>query len=412
MGTPEFFNVQPVETALDQVFAHWQPHPRIISIPTRRACGRVLAQPPHSPINLPEFARSSMDGYAVRATDTFGASSALPAYLRVIGSIRMGESPEIDLQPGTAAEIFTGAMLPHGADAVVIVEHTQTFGKGEIEVLSAVASGENIVQIGEDVGAGMPILPKGHRLRPQDIGGILAVGLLSVDVIDAPRIAIIGSGDEIVPPEVEPSAGQVRDINSYSLAALFEAHGAEVTVSGIAHDNFDELYTLAKASLAGADILVITAGSSISTRDLTNAVINQLGSPGVLQHGLAVKPGKPTILSVCDGKPIIGLPGNPVSAFLVARQIVVPLIEHALGLRRLPASTVHAQLTANIASTTGRLDTIPVRLRRESGQWLADPIFGKSNLIYTLVKADGVVMVPLNSGGLKAGTLVDVEPLS
>lgn len=412
MASSEFFNVQPVDAALQHLFTHWQPSLRSLSIPTARACGRILAHPPVSPINLPAFARSSMDGYAVRAADTFGASASLPAYLRVIGSIRMGAAPEIALLPGTAVEIFTGAMLPANADAVVMVEHTQKFGASEIEVLSAVASGENVVQVGEDVGAGQPILPTGHRLRPQDIGGLLAVGLLSVDVVAPPRVAIIGSGDEIVPPEAEPAIGQIRDINSYSLAALFEAHGADVTVGGIARDDFDELYALAERSLAAADMLVITAGSSISTRDLTNAVINELGQPGVLQHGIAVKPGKPTILALCAGKPIIGLPGNPVSAFLVARQIVVPLIEQALGLCAPPTATVRAQLTANIASTTGRVDTIPVRLRREADQWVADPIFGKSNLIYTLVKADGVVVVPLNSGGLKAGTPVEVELLS
>ncbi|MDX1992579.1 MAG: molybdopterin-binding protein [bacterium] len=408
MVVSEFFQVQTVQSTLDQLFEQWQPQPRIEILPTIQAAGRILARAPYSPTNLPTFPRSSMDGYAVRAADTFGASAALPAYLNLVGSIRMGEAPDLELRVGEAAEIFTGAMLPRGADAVVMVEHAQRVGESEVEVLAPAAAGENVIQIGEDVQEGEAILPIGHRLRPQDIGGLLAVGILSVEVIAAPRLAIIGSGDELVPPEQTPQAAQIRDINSYTLAALFDQHGANVTIGGISSDTFDDLYALARRSLDPADILVVTAGSSLSTRDLTCMVLNALGEPGVIQHGLAVKPGKPTITAVCAGKPVIGLPGNPVSAFLVARQIVVPIIQRALGLVPPPTPVIRAQLAANIASTTGREDTVPVCLRREGQVWLAEPIFGKSNLIYTLVRADGVVVVPLNSGGLKAGTDVEV----
>ncbi|MBK8021101.1 MAG: molybdopterin molybdotransferase MoeA [Chloroflexi bacterium] len=412
MPASEFFNVQTVEAALALLFDLWQPQPRMSTIPTAQANGRVLARAPTSSIDLPEFPRSSMDGYAVRAVDTFGASASLPAYVQVVGRVQMGETPDLNLRAGEAAEIFTGAMLPRGADAVVMVEHTQQSGANEIEVLSPVAPGENVIQIGEDVRAGEAILPVGHRLRPQDIGGLLAVGILSIEVAAAPRVAIVGSGDEIVPPEQTPGPGQIRDINSYTLAALFEAAGAEVRLGGVSGDTFDSLHTLAQACLTDADVLVISAGSSISTRDLTSAVIDRLGRPGVIQHGLAVKPGKPTLIGLCDGKPVIGLPGNPVSAFLVARQIVLPVIRRVLGLTDVPMPAVRAVLSANIASTTGREDTIPVRLRREGEGWSAQPVFGKSNLIYTLVNADGVVVVPLNSGGLKAGTMIDVVVFS
>jgi molybdopterin molybdotransferase len=404
----EFFNVKTVEDALAALYEHWCPQPHVVRCPTVESNGRVVARAPLSPTDLPEFVRSSMDGYAVRAADTFGASASLPAYLKCLYAVRMGESPDFELKAGEAAEISTGAQIPHGADAVVIIERTQKFGANEIEVLAPVAPGENLVQIGEDVQVGSVILPVGHRIRPQDIGGMLAVGVLEVEVAVPPRVAIIGSGDELVAPEDTPQSGQIRDINSYILAALAQSYGAEAVIGGIAADTFDDLYRLARRTLDQADMLVISAGSSVSTRDLTGAVIEKLGAPGVIQHGLAVKPGKPTLLAVCDGKVVIGLPGNPVSALLVARQILIPVIRRALGEAPPRVGTVRATLTANIASTTGREDTIPVRLTGESGSTQAQPIFGKSNLIYTLVKADGVVVVPLNSGGLKVGSQVDV----
>jgi molybdopterin molybdotransferase len=409
-SVPAFFNVQSVESALRALFAASHVEPCPVTIPTRDALGRVLAVAPRSPIDLPTFVRSTMDGYAVRAADTFGASQSLPAYLNCVGTVVMGVSPPITVGVGQAAEIYTGAMLPPGADAVVMVERTQTLGDGQIEVLVPVAPGENLVQIGEDVTQGKTILPAGHRLRPQDIGGLLAVGILSVEVAAPPRVAILSSGDELVQPEELPGPGQVRDINTYTLGALLQEAGAEVSLLGFARDSVDDLYAYARSGLDKADMLVMTAGSSVSTRDLTREVISGLGQPGILQHGLAVKPGKPTIIAVCDNKPVIGLPGNPVSALLVARQIVVPLVKRALSEKPTYPATIRATLRANIASATGRDDTIPVRLLEENGTIIAEPVFGKSNLIYTLVDASGLVYVPLNSNGLKAGTVVDVHP--
>jgi molybdopterin molybdotransferase len=265
-----------------------------------------------------------------------------------------------------------------------------------------------VIQVGEDVGQGDVILPAGHRLRPQDIGGLLAVGIVSIEVAARPRVGILSCGDEIILPEETPAPGQIRDINAHTLAALVEAAGGDAMVLGIARDTLADTLPLAQRGFAACDVLVITAGSSVSARDLTREVVNRLGSPGVLQHGLAVRPGKPTILAVCDNKPVIGLPGNPVSALLVARQIVIPIIQRLLGETPRPQATIQATLTANIPSTTGRDDSVPVRLIAQDGAWLAEPVFGKSNLIYTLVNADGLVHVPLNSNGLKAGAVVEV----
>lgn len=404
----EFFNVQPVQAALDTLFTHWQPTPAHETIPTRHTLGRITAQPIHAPHDLPTFARSAMDGYAVRAADTYGASQTLPAYLTCVGTVRMGQVPSFEIGQGQAAEIHTGGMLPKGADAVVMIERTQPLGNAEIEVLAAVARGEHVIQVGEDVGRGEAILPAGHRLRPQDIGGLLAVGITSIEVAKRPVVGILSGGDELVPPEEDPQLGQIRDINAYTLAALVEQHGGEPQVLGIVRDTLDEYRALAQQGFREADILVMTAGSSVSTRDLTQQVIDELGRPGVLQHGLAVKPGKPTILAVCDGKPVIGLPGNPVSALLVAHQVVVPLLHRALGQGPRLAPTVQAVLSANIASVTGREDTIPVQVIATEQGLRAEPIFGKSNLIYTLMKADGLLVIPLNSGGLKAGAMVEV----
>jgi molybdopterin molybdotransferase len=414
-ATPEFFRVQPPAIALEGMFAACPLRPQAEVMATTEALGRVLTAAPRSTSDLPAFPRSSMDGYAVRARDTFGASPALPAYLTCVGSVPMGTASTVLVEAGQAAEIFTGAMLPSGADAVVMVEQTQVIGAKasgtwELEVLAPVAPGENVVQIGEDVTGGEAILPSGHQLRSADIGGLLAVGILTVEVAARPRVAILSGGDELVPPEQSPTLGQVRDINAHTLAALCHEAGASTTLLGISRDHFDEMFRMARDGLAAADMLVLTAGSSISTRDLTRAVIEALGPPGVIQHGLAVKPGKPTILAACGSKPVIGLPGNPVSALLVARQIIVPIIARMLGGRPRPRATVRAILGANVPSATGREDTIPVRLIERDGTLMAEPVFGKSNLIYMLVRADGLIVIPLNSGGLKAGVEVEVIP--
>lgn len=408
----EFFNVTTVQAGLELLCANWTLVRRTEILDPRHALNRIVAAPITSPEQLPNFTRSTMDGYAVWAADTFGASQSLPAYLMCIGTIQMGQSADIEIQAGQCAEIHTGAMLPIGADAVVMMERTQQLGSTEIEILAPVAPGENVVQIGEDVEIGDMILPAGHRIRPEDIGGLLAVGILEIEVVAPPRIGILSCGDELIPPEEIPTLGQIRDINAPILAALIEQVGGKPILLGIAKDNAEDYLARAYAGFAQVDMLIMTAGSSVSSRDLTHHVIEILGQPGVLQHGLAVKPGKPTILAVCDNKPVIGLPGNPVSAVLVARQIVVPLIRHALGEKIRQSATTQGILSQNVASVTGREDTIPVKLWEADGQLVAAPIFGKSNLIFTLVQADGLLHIPLNSNGLKAGTIVEVTLLN
>ena len=406
--TPEFFNVQPVQAALAMLFEQWQPPYPTETVDLRNGLHRILAVDTHAPIDLPTFPRSTMDGYAVRAADTFGASQSLPAYLQYTGTVKMGAEATQSIERGQTLEIHTGGMLPPNADAVVMVERTQQIDADEIEVLAPVAPGENVIQIGEDVAKGDLILSAGHRLRAQDIGGLMAVGITEVEAIRPPRVGVLSCGDELVTPDVRPQMGQIRDINAYTLMGLIEEGGGEPVFFGIAHDTLEDYEHRARIGFHDVDMLVMTAGSSVSTRDLTRQVINSLGTPGVLQHGLAVKPGKPTILAMCDNKPVIGLPGNPVSALLVARQIVLPIMQHALGQAPHFPRMISATLTANLASTTGRDDTVPVRLIKSEHGYDAEPVFGKSNLIYTLVNADGLIHIPLNSNGLRTGESVSV----
>ncbi|MGC8856615.1 MAG: gephyrin-like molybdotransferase Glp [Anaerolineae bacterium] len=379
------------------------------------ALGRVTAEDVRAPHSLPEFPRSSVDGYAVRARDTFGASESLPAYLTLIGEVPMGAAPSFSLQSGECALIHTGGMLPENADAVVMLEYTQVAAatpgtSAEIEVLRAVAEGENVIRIGEDVADGAVILPRGRLIRPAEIGGLMALGILSLRVARKVRVAIISSGDEVVPPTQRPLPGQVRDINAYTLGALVRKSGGEPVFYGIVPDEKSALQAVAAQALAECDVVVITAGSSASTRDMTAEVINSLGAPGVLVHGINTRPGKPTILGVCDGKAVIGLPGNPVSALVNGYLFVAPVIEKMLGQpTNRPRPYIQAQLTVNLPSQAGREDWWPVRLVPiQEGEYLAEPIFGKSNLIFTLAAADGLLRIPPAATGLSAGETVRV----
>jgi molybdopterin molybdotransferase len=352
-----------------------------------------------------------MDGFAVRAADTFGASEGVPAYLEVVGEVLMGHAPGVGLGLGLGqcARIATGGMLPPGADAVVMVEQTQEVGPTTIEAYRAVAAGENVVQVGEDVRGGDSILSAGHTLRPQDIGGLLALGVTELQVARRLRVGVLSSGDELVPPDQTPGPGQIRDINSYTLLGLVERLGHTAWLAGLLPDDATALLHAAEQALAASDLLILSAGSSVSTRDMTAQVIDQLGRPGVLVHGVSLKPGKPTILAVCAGKPVFGLPGNPVSCMVTFDLFVAPVLARLCGAAQPPRRTVTARLARNIASATGREDYIQVRLQPTSdGGFEAMPVFGKSNLIYTLIRADGMLKVPLDAGGLAAGAPVEV----
>lgn len=384
-------------------------------VDTLHAVGRVTAEEVRAPHALPAFPRSSMDGFAVRANDTFGASESMPGYLTLEGEVPMGAKPAFALQPGKAGLIHTGGMLPENADAVVPLEQSETARPGEIEILRPVAKGENVILVGEDVIKGQIIIPPGIQVRPVEVGGCMALGICGLRVAVRPKIGIISSGDEVVAPEHEPGPGQVRDVNSYTLAAMVSQAGGEAVMYGIVHDHLEDLRVSIARALSECQAVVITAGSSASARDMTAEAIAEQGMPGVLVHGINVKPGKPTILAVCGNKAVIGLPGNPVSAMIIAGLFVVPVIKRLLGRKvERPSATCPARLTVNVASQAGREDWIPVKLitgpdGSDGGKnWLAEPIFAKSNLIFSLAAADGLVCIPLEVTGYEAGELVRV----
>jgi molybdopterin molybdotransferase len=404
----ELFTVRPPAEAWTIFAQRFTPIVRTERISTSQSLGRVLAETIASPQDLPEFPRSTVDGYAVNAADAYGATPGLPALLAVVGEALMGQASTTPVGVGEAVLMHTGGMLPPNANAVVMVEQTQRVDATSIEVFKPVAEGENVVQVGEDVRQGETIFAPGQRMRPQDIGALMALGVTEITVAARPRIAILSTGDEVISPEQTPQPGQVRDVNSYSLAALSLRAGALPLNFPIIPDRRAALAAAAHEAKAAADIVVFSAGSSVSYRDMTVDVIQEMGTPGVLVHGVSVKPGKPTILAVCDGTPVFGLPGNPVSAMVIFDLFVAPTICALLGAQPLPKRQMRARLVRNIASVTGREDYVAVRLEARAGEPWAIPVLGKSNLIYTLVHSEGTVVVPLDANGLAAGEWVDV----
>ena len=407
---PEFFNV----LAPDAVFETLRPllatSVGVEDVPTVEALGRVTAEDVLSPEDLPAFARSTMDGFSVRARDTFGASEGLPAYLDLVGEVPMGRPPSVRLAVGQAAKAYTGGMLAEGADAVIMVERTQTLDETSIEALRAVAPGENVVQVGEDVRSGDVILPQGSVLRPQDIGGLLALGVTSVTVSRRPRVGIVSTGDELIPPDARVGPGQIRDINTYTISGLVTQAGGEPVPISLVEDEFEAQRQAAIEGLRSCDAVVFSAGSSVSSRDLTADVINSLGEPGVIVHGISIRPGKPTVIGMAKDKPIFGLPGNPVSAMVVFGLVVRPVIYHMGGCAQVPTSPqIQATLARDIPSVAGREDYVPVGLQPSDDHINAVPVFGKSNLIFTLIRSDGIVKVPLDKSGLYAGERVEVR---
>ena len=406
----EFFNVVPPDEALATLLDRLEISVRPEVVPTTEALGRVTAGDIVSAEDMPPFPRSSMDGYSVRARDTFGASESLPAYFDVVGEVPMGAAPQVSLATGQAAVAYTGGMLAEGADAIVMVENTQSVGEGAIEVLRPVAPGENVVQVGEDAKVGDVVMPRGRLVRAQDVGFLAGLGITEVTVAQRPRVAIVSTGDELVAPNESPGRGQVRDINSYTVASMVREAGGEPVHIGLVSDDFEAQRDAAASGLEKGDMLVFSAGSSVSSRDMTARVLDELGEPGVLVHGIAHRPGKPTIVALLDGVPAFGLPGNPVSAMVVFGILVRPVIQALLGRDEPPVTRgVQARLMKDIRSATGREDHVQVKLIERDDGLHADPVFGKSVLISTLVEADGVVIIPLDDGGLYAGDEVFVR---
>ncbi len=409
MTGKEFFKVTSLERVLELV----RTFPCVTDevLPLDQCVGCILSQDIVSEIDLPEFNRATMDGYAVQARSTFGASESMPALFRIVGAVEMGEVPTVSVRPGEAVRIATGGMLPDGADSVVMIEHAQALDEHTLEVFKSSVPLQHVIEIGEDFRREEQILPKGSRIRPQEMGVLAALGQTHVSVYRQPTVAIISSGDEIVPIEETPSLSQLRDVNAYTLAGLIRLSGGIPLYLGIARDNFDELHSLCKNALAESDMVLISGGSSVGSRDFTMEVIQALPAAEILVHGVSISPGKPTILAASEQKPIWGLPGQVTSTMVVFQVMVRPMLEKIGGLsedRLVAEREVSAVLSRNMASVQGREDYVRVKLVRRENQIYAEPILGKSGLIHTMVKADGLIKIDMNSEGLDKGTPVSV----
>jgi molybdopterin molybdotransferase len=370
-------------------------------VPLADALHRILARDIAADVDIPGFTRSVVDGYAVRAAETVGSSDAIPSMFALRGRVAMGASAGMNLQPGECIYVPTGGVLPAGADAVVMIEHAEQIGD-EILIRKSVAFGENVLLYNEDFSEGELVLRMGKRLSAQDIGVLAAAGCRDVPVARMPKIGILSTGNELVPVSVRPQAGQVRDVNSYVIAAAVRDWGCFPVFYGIVRDDRDALSAGISRATAESDVVLISGGSSKDERDMVSAVIEEQGK--VLIHGIAIAPGKPTIIGTCNCTPVIGLPGHPASAFIVLIAIVRHLITAMTGETGSSVRTIQATLDQNVPSAKGREDYVRVAVKNG----IATPLFGKSGLLNTLVKSTGVVRVPAESEGLETGTLVEV----
>lgn len=407
----DFFKVTPPDDVIAMAETFSPVETEVVSL--EDGLGRVLASVLVSPENLPEFPRATMDGYALKATSSFGAGEGNPAFLTIKGSIAMGETPGLSIGPGEAARISTGAMLPEGADAVMMIEHTQALDDTTIEAYRGVAPGQHVIQKGEDVAINKPVLAAGTEIRPQETGLLAALGCQKITVYKKPVVGIISTGDEIVSVDESLPMGKVRDVNSYTLAGLVTQAGAVPERFGIIKDNFDPMVAACRRAADRTDMILISGGSSMGTRDLTVQVLGALPESRVLVHGISISPGKPTILARTGGKPFWGLPGQVTSAMVAYVAVVRSFVYRLTGKnhQRSDAFNLTGRLSRNISSVQGRIDYVRVRLEKGPEGVSVHPILGKSGLINTMVQADGLVAIGMNVEGLEKGDTVDVLPI-
>ena len=381
------------------------------TVPLTSAGGRILSETVAADLDIPGFARSTMDGYALRAASTFGASESNPGFLTVVGSVAMGEQPDVQIGTGEAVRIATGGMLPPGADAVVMIEHTEVLDDTTIEIYKSVAPGQHVVAKGEDITMGDTLLVRGQPVRSQEAGLLAALGCQAVNVFRKPRIGIISTGDEVVSIEAVPGPGQIRDMNSTTLAAMTLAAGGQPQDYGIIKDNTEHLKTTCGRALAENDMILVSGGSSVGMRDFTIEAFEAQPASEIMVHGVSISPGKPTILARSGDKPMWGIPGHVTSAMVVFRVLVQPFIVYMGGLddRFRRSFAIPARLARNLPSSQGRVDFVRVRLVNRGDELYAEPILGKSGLINTMVKADGLVRIAADAEGLDKGDQVGVE---
>jgi molybdopterin molybdotransferase len=409
---PELLKVVTPAEARARFAQAYTPRPRGSEpVSLRHAFRRLLAADIAAPEDLPEFDKSTVDGYAVHAAATAAASAERPVSFTLVGEVEMGTPPASRVGDLEAVRIPTGGMLPEGADAVIMLEDT-VLGKGRtVEVTRRAAPGENVIRRAEDVRRGEVVLRRGTRLRPQDVGLLAGIGVVNIEVFLQPRVAILATGDEIVTPDRRPGMGQVRDINTYTVSAMVQEEGGIPHVSEIIPDDRGRLLAALRAARETADLVLVSGGSSVGEKDAVGWAVDEIGKPGVVVHGVKIKPGKPTILGLADGTPIIGLPGHPVSGMVIFDVFVRDLLRGLAG--RIPPRSlgkiVRARMAQAVPSAGGREDHVRVRIEQRDGALWAISQPGKSGIITTMTRADGLVVVPLGQAGLAEGAEVDVE---
>ena len=379
--------------------------------PMEASLHRVLAEDIISPVNLPEFPRSIVDGFALKAKDTYGSSEKNAGLVRVVGEIRMGQVSDLEVRDGEAVKVATGGMVPKGADAVEMVEYTERVDDQTLHVFKTLSPLENVIQKGEDIKAGERLLQRGRRIRPQDMGLLAGIGRREVPVFLRPRVGIISSGDEIIPIEEPAHPGQIRDINRYTISSMAAETGAIPIFLGIVQDRFDAIKEKMEQGFEESDMVVITGGSSVGTLDLTIDVLQSFAGSELIAHGVSVRPGKPTLIADIDGKPFVGLPGHPVSAMVVFHLFGRPILNILSGLSQeeaLRQRKTRARATRNIPSVAGREDYVRVSLEEKEGTLWAHPLFGKSGAIAHLVQADGLLKIGIHEEGLDEGEEAEV----
>ena len=373
------------------------------------AMGRILAEDIAAGEYVPNFDRSTVDGFAVRARDTFGCTDAIPAILPLQQTVQMGQGADFPLNAEACVAVPTGGAVPKGADSVVMLEYTEDYGDGTIGISRPVAPGENMIFRGDDVFPGKVILQKGRVLSSADIGALAAIGRVRVPVVKKLTVGVISTGDELVPPEVQPCPGQIRDVNSPMLEAMLTAFGCHVINYGIVIDDEALLTQKVRQAAAECDAVLLSGGSSVGVKDAACRIIESMGR--LLLHGIAIKPGKPTILGKAGPKPLVGLPGHPVAAYFITKLFVLPLLGRLSG-RDMTAYTVTAKVTQSISANHGRAQYHCCRLIPRDGEVWAEPIRGKSGLITTLAGADGYFCIDRDCEGLPKNAEIQVTVCS
>ena len=410
-------SIQSLEEKFATYFASMEKKQEEVEL--RQVRGRYLAEDVLADMDSPSFRRSVVDGYAVRAADTFGISESIPVFLESLGSVTMGKASTFFIGSGQTAYVPTGGMIPEGADAMVMVEHIDRLGENMVSINRPVAPGAHIMNIGDDFHKGERFFSKGHRVTTKDIGLLAACGMAKIAVYRKPRLSVISTGDELVEPGMKPGPCQIRDINAYAISAYAEELGAEVLALAIVADDADAYRNAAIKAMEKSDMVILSGGSSAGNKDFTAQVVDSLGKPGVVTHGLAIRPGKPTIIGIFtdreEPKTVIGLPGHPLSSIMVFDVVVGTFLRKCyLGNEESP-KTIHAKITENIHAGEGRTTYQLVNLSRgeemeghlERG-WLAQPIRAKSGAIAQLSRAHGYVAIPQGSEGVRAGETVEV----